>query len=78
MDEHINFENIYFKVPKTAIWREVRKCEQYQPSNKEITEERQSAQSEILSGKSLTSISAKYGKMNGFMFALFNFLINLS
>lgn len=51
-----------FKVPKTAIWREVRKCEQYQPSNKEITEERQEAQREILSGKSLTSISTKYGK----------------
>lgn len=51
-----------YKVPKTAIWREVRKCEQYQPSNKEITEERQNAQREILSGKSLTSISAKYGK----------------
>lgn len=52
-----------FKVPKTAIWREVRKCEQYQPSLKEITEERQKAQREILCGKSLTSISAKYGNI---------------
>lgn len=51
-----------YKIPKTAIWREVRKCEQYQPPNKEITVERQNAQLEILSGKSLTSISAKYGK----------------
>lgn len=51
-----------YKVPKTAIWREVRKCEQYQPTTKGITEERQNAQREILSGKSLTSISAKYGK----------------
>lgn len=50
-----------FQVPKTAIWREVRKYEQYQPSNKEVTEERQNAQQEILSGKSLASISAKYG-----------------
>lgn len=50
-----------YKLPKTAIWREVRKCEQYQPSTKEITIERQNAQFEILSGKSLTSISAKYG-----------------
>lgn len=48
-------------MPKTAIWREVRKCEQYQPSTKEITIERQNAQNEILSGKSLTSISVKYG-----------------
>lgn len=50
-----------YKVPKTAIWREVRKSEQYQPTNKEVTVERQNAQREILSGKSLTSISAKYG-----------------
>lgn len=58
-----------YKIPKTAIWREVRKCEQYQPSNKEITEERQNAQLEILSGKSLTSISAKYGiTFNVFLF----------
>lgn len=55
-----------YKVPKTAIWREVRKSEQYQPSNKEVTVERQNAQCEILSGKSLTSISAKYGKNNFF------------
>lgn len=52
-----------YKVPKTAIWREVRKNDQYQPSNKEVTEERQNAQREILSGKSLTSISAKYGNV---------------
>lgn len=51
-----------YKIPKTAIWREVRKCENYQPSNKEITTERQNAQLEILSGKSLTSISTKYGR----------------
>lgn len=51
-----------YKIPKTAIWREVRKCENYQPSSKEITTERQCAQQEILSGKSLTSISTKYGK----------------
>lgn len=57
-----------FKVPKTAIWREVRKYEQYQPANKEITAERQNAQSEILSGKSLTSISAKYGKNKTYIF----------
>lgn len=50
-----------YNIPKTAIWREVRKCEQYQPSMKEVTAERQNAQLEILSGKSLTSISAKYG-----------------
>lgn len=50
-----------YKVPKTAIWREVHKCEQYQPTYKEVTAERQGAQEEILSGKSLTSISAKYG-----------------
>lgn len=50
-----------FHIPKTAIWREVRKYEQYQPSNKEITEERLNAQQEILEGKSLTAISAKYG-----------------
>lgn len=50
-----------YQLPKTAIWREVRKCEQYQPSTKEITTERQNAQLEILTGKSLTSISAKYG-----------------
>lgn len=55
-----------YKVPKTAIWREVRKCEQYQPSNKEVTVERQNAQREILSGKSLTSISAKYGENKSF------------
>lgn len=50
-----------FNVPKTAIWREVRKYETYQPPSKEITEERYNAQQEILSGKSLTSISSKYG-----------------
>lgn len=55
-----------YKIPKTAIWREVRKCDQYQPSNKEVTLERQNAQQEILSGKSLTSISAKYGNYNDF------------
>lgn len=55
-----------YNVPKTAIWREVRKCGQYQPSNKELTIERKNAQREILSGKSLTSISAKFGKNNYF------------
>lgn len=55
-----------YKIPKTAIWREVRKFDQYQPSNKEVTAERQNAQREILSGKSLTSISAKYGNYNCF------------
>lgn len=51
-----------FKVPKTAIWREVRKFESYNPvASKEVTKERQEAQEEIMSGKSLTSISAKYG-----------------
>lgn len=55
-----------YNVPKTAIWREVRKCGQYQPSNKEVTIERKNAQREILSGKSLTSISAKFGKNHYF------------
>lgn len=50
-----------YKIPKTAIWREVNKCGQYQPSTKEISVERHNAQLEILSGKSLTSISGKYG-----------------
>lgn len=51
-----------FKVPKTAIWREVRKFDQYNPTAcKEVPEERQKAQEEIISGKSLTSISTKYG-----------------
>lgn len=49
-----------YKVPKTAIWREVRKYEEYQPVTKEMTIERQNAQKEILLGKSLSSISAKY------------------
>lgn len=51
-----------FKVPKTAIWREVRKFDQYNPTAcKEVPEERQKAQEEIISGKSLTSISTKFG-----------------
>lgn len=50
-----------FSVPKTAIWRELRKCHQYQPPTKEFTQQRQCAQNEILMGKSLTSISMKYG-----------------
>lgn len=51
-----------FKVPKTAIWRKVRQFEEYNPvANKEVPKERQEAQEEIKSGKSLTSISAKYG-----------------
>lgn len=66
-----------FKVPKTAIWREVRKYEQYQPTNKEITAERQNAQSEILSGKSLTSISAKYGKFFQLVYLFIYFMNRL-
>lgn len=58
--QNYSVSSLYFQLPKTAIWREVRKCEQYQPSTKEITIERQNAQNEILCGKSLTSISAKY------------------
>lgn len=51
-----------FKVPKTAIWRRVRQFEEYNPvANKEVPKERQDAQEEIMTGKSLTSISAKYG-----------------
>lgn len=50
-----------YNIPKTAIWRELRKTNQYQPPGKEITAERQQAQNEIIMGKSLTSISTKYG-----------------
>lgn len=51
-----------FKVSKTAIWRAVRKYEQYNPSaSKDISLERQQAQEEIVAGKSLKSLSTKYG-----------------
>lgn len=50
-----------FNLPKTAIWRELRKYNQYQPPSKELPQERLEAQNEILMGKSLTSISVKYG-----------------
>lgn len=50
-----------YNLPKTAIWRELRKYHHYQPPSKAISQERQNAQDEILTGKSLTSISNKYG-----------------
>lgn len=50
-----------YNLPKTAIWRELRKYHHYQPPTKAISQERQNAQDEILTGKSLTSISNKYG-----------------
>lgn len=50
-----------YNLPKTAIWRELRKCHHYQPPSKEPSQERQNAQNEIMAGKSLTSISNKYG-----------------
>lgn len=50
-----------YNLPKTAIWRELRKYHHYQPPSKSISQERQNAQNEILTGKSLTSISNKYG-----------------
>lgn len=50
-----------FKLPKTAIWRELRKYHQYKPPEREVPQERIEAQNEIMSGKSLTSISMKYG-----------------
>lgn len=50
-----------FNLPKTAIWRELRKYHHYQPPSKAISQERKNAQNEILTGKSLTSISNKYG-----------------
>lgn len=49
-----------YNLPKTAIWRELRKYHHYQPPSKAISQERQNAQNEILSGKSLTSISNKF------------------
>lgn len=50
-----------FHLPKTAIWRELRKYTQYKPPEREVPQERVEAQNEIISGKSLTSISSKYG-----------------
>lgn len=49
-----------YNLPKTAIWRELRKYHHYQPPSKAISQERQNAQNEILTGKSLTSISNKF------------------
>lgn len=49
-----------YNLPKTAIWRELKKYHQYQPPTKEPTQDRQNAQNEIILGKSLTSISLKY------------------
>lgn len=50
-----------FSVPKTAIWRELRKTEEYQVPSKDVSAARLQAQEEIIAGKSLTSISIKYG-----------------
>lgn len=50
-----------YNLPKTAIWRELRKYHQYKPPEREVPQERLEAQSEIITGKSLTSISMKYG-----------------
>lgn len=50
-----------YNIPKTAIWRELRKTNQYHPPGKELAPERQQAQNEIILGRSLTSISSKYG-----------------
>lgn len=49
-----------YNLPKTAIWRELRKYHHYQPPSKTVSQERQDAQQEILTGRSLTSISIKY------------------
>lgn len=60
--EHVSLKqaSIRFNVPKTAIWRQVRTYKEYQPIKTEVTAERKKAQQEILMGKSLSSISAKY------------------
>lgn len=50
-----------FLVPKTGVWRELRKTMQYSAPVKDLSADRLQAQSEILQGKSLTSISLKYG-----------------
>lgn len=50
-----------FLVPKTGIWRELRKTEDYHAPTKDLSEIRLQAQNEIIEGKSLTSISMKYG-----------------
>lgn len=50
-----------FLVPKTGIWRELRKTEDYQAPTKDLSDIRLQAQNEIIEGKSLTSISMKYG-----------------
>lgn len=49
-----------FSVPKTGIWRELRKTDEYQAPSKDVSEARLQAQDEIIAGKSLTSISIKY------------------
>lgn len=50
-----------FMVPKTGVWRELRKSIQYHAPVKDLSATRLQAQTEILQGKSLTSISLKYG-----------------
>lgn len=50
-----------YLVPKTAVWRELRKIKDYQTPVRDFSETRIQAQTEILEGKSLTSISMKYG-----------------
>lgn len=63
MDERLSLKKASdrYNLPKTAIWRELRKYHQYQPPSKMVSQERQNAQNEILTGRSLTSISVKYG-----------------
>lgn len=63
MDERLSLKKASdrYNLPKTAIWRELRKYHHYQPPTRAISQERQNAQDEILTGKSLTSISNKYG-----------------
>lgn len=64
LDENVSLSQASerFNVSKTAVWRAVRKCEQYNPTaGKDLPAKRQKAQKEIMAGKSLKSLSDKYG-----------------